>query len=121
MKAVAVRSRIQLKNILFATDFSHAAASALPFAAEIAQRFGARLFAMHAKTPENYALPTSEVLPTFMDERRTILRVIRPLSGHTLRCNKAMSASSVRIALRQKPVLTLFCRREQSAELRALP
>jgi nucleotide-binding universal stress UspA family protein len=63
MKAVAVRSRIQMKNILFATDFSPAAATALPFAAEIAQRFGARLFAVHAKTPENYALPTTEVWP----------------------------------------------------------
>jgi nucleotide-binding universal stress UspA family protein len=63
MKAVAVRSRIQLKNIVFATDFSHAAATALPFAAEIAQRFGAKLFAVHAKTPENYALPTTEIWP----------------------------------------------------------
>lgn len=63
MKAVAVRSRIQVKNIVFATDFSHAAATALPFATEIAQRFGAKLFAVHAKTPENYALPTSELWP----------------------------------------------------------
>ncbi|HXL23555.1 MAG TPA: universal stress protein [Candidatus Dormibacteraeota bacterium] len=63
MKAVAARKRIQLKNILFATDFSHAAAAALPFAAEIAQRFGAKLYAVHAKTPENYALPVTEVWP----------------------------------------------------------
>jgi nucleotide-binding universal stress UspA family protein len=63
MKAVAVRSRIQLRNILFATDFSPAAANALPFAAEIAQRFGANLFAVHARTPENYALPVTEIWP----------------------------------------------------------
>ena len=63
MKAVAVRSRIEVKNIVFATDFSHAAATALPFATEIAQRFGAKLFAVHAKTPENYALPTQELWP----------------------------------------------------------
>ena len=63
MKAVAVQTRIQVKNIVFATDFSHAAATALPFAAEIAQRFGAKLFAVHAKTPENYALPTAELWP----------------------------------------------------------
>jgi nucleotide-binding universal stress UspA family protein len=63
MKAVAVQTRIQLKNIVFATDFSHAAATALPFAAEIAQRFGAKLFAVHAKTPENYALPAAELWP----------------------------------------------------------
>jgi nucleotide-binding universal stress UspA family protein len=63
MKAVAVRNRIQIKNILYATDFSQTAAAALPFAAEIAQRFGAKLYAVHAKTPENYALPVTEVWP----------------------------------------------------------
>jgi nucleotide-binding universal stress UspA family protein len=63
MKAVAVRTRILVNNIVFATDFSRAAATALPFAAEIAQRFGAKLFAVHAKTPENYALPTAEIWP----------------------------------------------------------
>src|SRR5215468_11042057 len=63
MKAVAAQTRIQLKNILYATDFSHAAATAMPFAAELARHFGAKLFAVHAKTPENYALPTTEIWP----------------------------------------------------------
>ena len=61
--ALAFSHRVQLKNILFATDFSDAAAAALPFAAQIAKSFGAKLFAVHAKTPENYALPTPEVWP----------------------------------------------------------
>ena len=61
--ALAISHRVQLKNILFATDFSDAAAAALPFAAQIAKSFGAKLFAVHAKTPENYALPTPEVWP----------------------------------------------------------
>ena len=61
--ALAVSNRVQFKNVLFATDFSKAAAAALPFAAQIAKRFGAKLFAVHAKTPENYALPTPEVWP----------------------------------------------------------
>jgi nucleotide-binding universal stress UspA family protein len=63
MKAATALSRIQLKNILFATDFSPAATAALPFAAELAKHFGAKVFAVHAKTPENYALPTTEVWP----------------------------------------------------------
>lgn len=63
MKAVPVRSRIQIKNILLATDFSIAAANAMPFAGELARHFGASLFAVHAKTPENYALPTAEIWP----------------------------------------------------------
>lgn len=61
--AMAISHRIQIKNIVFATDFSDAAEGALPFAAQIAESFGAKLFAVHAKTPENYALPTTEVWP----------------------------------------------------------
>jgi nucleotide-binding universal stress UspA family protein len=63
VKAATALNRIQIKNILFATDFSPAANNALPFAAEIAYRFGAKLFAVHAKTPENYALPATEIWP----------------------------------------------------------
>lgn len=63
MKTIAVPTRIQIKNILFATDFSQAAQAALPFAAQIAERFGAKLFAVHARTPGNYALPTTEIWP----------------------------------------------------------
>jgi nucleotide-binding universal stress UspA family protein len=62
-QAIAVSHRVQLKNIIFATDFSPTATAALPFAAQIARTFGAKLFAVHAKTPENYALPTTEVWP----------------------------------------------------------
>jgi nucleotide-binding universal stress UspA family protein len=61
--ATAVQNRIQLKNIVFATDFSQTAQAALPFAAEIAQRFGANLFAVHPKSPENYALAATEIWP----------------------------------------------------------
>jgi nucleotide-binding universal stress UspA family protein len=60
---VAISHRVQIKNVLFATDFSPTATAALPFAAQIARSFGAKLFAVHAKTPENYALPTTEVWP----------------------------------------------------------
>lgn len=63
MIATTARAAIQLKNIVFATDFSPAASAALPFAGSIAREFGANLFAVHAKTPENYALPATEVWP----------------------------------------------------------
>src|SRR5262250_3394550 len=61
--ALAISHRIQIKNIVFATDFSNTASAAIPFAAEIAKSFGAKLFAVHAKTPENYALPPTELWP----------------------------------------------------------
>jgi len=63
MNATTARAAIQLKNAVFATDFSPAASAALPFAGSIAKLFGANLFAVHARTPENYALPATEVWP----------------------------------------------------------
>ena len=51
MKTLDARTRIQLRNILFTTDFSPAAAAALPYAVTIAKRFGAKLFALHVRTP----------------------------------------------------------------------
>jgi nucleotide-binding universal stress UspA family protein len=63
MPMTATSNSIQLKNIVLATDFSIAATAAVPFAAELARHFGANLFAVHAKPPENHALPTSELWP----------------------------------------------------------
>ncbi|MGA8220090.1 MAG: universal stress protein [Candidatus Acidiferrales bacterium] len=51
MKAIEARTRIQFKNILFATDFSTAANAAAPFAAELAKRYGAKLYALHVRPP----------------------------------------------------------------------
>jgi len=68
MNATTARAAIQLENIIFATDFSPAAAAALPFAGSIARQFGANLFAVHARTPENYALPATEVWPIYNEQ-----------------------------------------------------
>jgi nucleotide-binding universal stress UspA family protein len=51
MKAIEARTRIQFKNILFATDFSAAADAAIPFAVELAKRYGAKLHALHVRPP----------------------------------------------------------------------
>ena len=40
MKALEVKRRIALKNILFATDFDASANRALPFAVALADRYG---------------------------------------------------------------------------------
>ena len=55
MKAVQARARISFKKILFCTDFSSAANVALPYAAELAQHFGATLFGFHARLADHYA------------------------------------------------------------------
>jgi nucleotide-binding universal stress UspA family protein len=51
MKAMEARTRIQFKNVLFATDFSPAADAAAPVAAELAKRYGAKLYALHVRPP----------------------------------------------------------------------
>jgi len=43
--------KIDVKNVLFLTDFSVAAGAAIPYAAAIAKRFGSRLHALHVQTP----------------------------------------------------------------------
>jgi nucleotide-binding universal stress UspA family protein len=75
--ATAISHRVQIKNVLFATDFSSTAAAAMLFAARIAESFGAKLFAVHAKVPENYAVPTFDACPPFavaLEENTTELR-----------------------------------------------
>jgi len=54
MKAVQGRTRITLKNILFATDFSQAADAATPIAIEIAQRYGAKVYGVHVNRFDDY-------------------------------------------------------------------
>ena len=51
MKALDTTTRIQLQNILFLTDFSPAADAAIPYAKEVTKRFGAKLCALHMRTP----------------------------------------------------------------------
>lgn len=51
MKTLDTQTRIQLKNVLFLTDFSTAAGGAIPYAAEVAKRFGAKLYALHVQPP----------------------------------------------------------------------
>jgi len=43
MKAVQARTRITVKNILFATDFSPAADLAALITVQVAQRYGAKV------------------------------------------------------------------------------
>jgi nucleotide-binding universal stress UspA family protein len=57
MKAKEARSRIQFKNILFATDFSPAAGAAIPFAAELAKHYDAKLYALHVRPAINPITP----------------------------------------------------------------
>jgi nucleotide-binding universal stress UspA family protein len=54
MKAVQAKTRIALKNILFATDFSSAADAAVPFAMQIARRYAAKVYGVHVNSRDDY-------------------------------------------------------------------
>ena len=51
MKPAAAKTRTRFDNILFATDFSSAAARAIPFVKKIARHFQSSLVAFHVKPP----------------------------------------------------------------------
>src|SRR5713101_4271552 len=54
MQAVQARTRITLKNILLATDFSAASDAAAPIAIQIAQRYGAKVYGVHVNRFDDY-------------------------------------------------------------------
>lgn len=51
MNTIPTQARIEIKNVLFPTDFSQAGDAAIPFASEIAKRFGAKLHVLHVRPP----------------------------------------------------------------------
>ena len=60
MQAVQARTRITLKNILFATDFSAASDAAAPIAIQIARRYGAKIYGVHVNAADPYAATAPE-------------------------------------------------------------
>jgi len=76
MKAVQARSKVALKNMLFATDFSPTADAAGLIAKQIAQRYAAKIYGLHVKPIENYvnyaaAAPEAWAAMTEASERAT--------------------------------------------------
>jgi nucleotide-binding universal stress UspA family protein len=63
---VQVPTHIAIKNILFATDFSPASESALPFAVSVARRFGSSIHAVHVLSHGELA-PLPDGSPILMD------------------------------------------------------
>ena len=54
------RTRVALKNILFATDFSPAADAAVPFAIQIPRSYGAKVYGVHVNPFDNYTAAAPE-------------------------------------------------------------
>jgi len=69
MKAVQARSRIALKNILFATDFSPSANAAAPFAMQIAKNYGAKVYGLHVSLFDDYTSAAPEAWAMMAESR----------------------------------------------------
>ncbi len=67
MNAVATKARIGLKNILFATDFSPAAETALPYAVGLAKQYGAKVHGLHVRFPATYPIVGPEAIPQVIE------------------------------------------------------
>jgi nucleotide-binding universal stress UspA family protein len=68
-----VIGQLTLKNILFATDLSSAAERALPYALEIARRYGSTIYAAYVIEPEVYPLVPPTAWPK-MAEQEEVFR-----------------------------------------------
>lgn len=67
-------SRVAIHKILFATDLSTAAEKALPYAMEIARRYGATLYVVHAIAPAGYPYAPVAAWPA-LEEQEERFRV----------------------------------------------
>jgi len=63
MKAIQAQSRISVKSILYLTDFSPIAESAVPYALALAHNYGAKIYALHVRPLEIYGMAPPESWP----------------------------------------------------------
>jgi nucleotide-binding universal stress UspA family protein len=67
MKTAAAKSAIGFRNILFATDFSPAAARAVPYVKKIAKHYDAALVALHVRTPVVNPMTEPATWPSYLE------------------------------------------------------
>jgi len=67
MNLAGTKTRICIKNILYATDFSPAARMALPYVLGLAQRYSARVHALHVRHPSPYRIVGPEAMVQMME------------------------------------------------------
>lgn len=70
MTTGAARSAVRFRNVLFATDFSPAAAQAIPYVKKIAKHYDADLVALHVRPPVVNSMTEPGTWPTDMEAAR---------------------------------------------------
>jgi len=69
MNATGTQTRLSLKNILYASDFSQTAETALPFVKGLSRQYTATVHALHVRTPF-YPIVGPEGLPQIMEAEK---------------------------------------------------
>jgi nucleotide-binding universal stress UspA family protein len=88
----AVNSRIQLKNVLYATDFSAAANAATPYVRELVKYYRAKLYAFHVRPsavnpmtpPETWASMKEAAAVEAEQEREKLIQEFAPSKPEVL-------------------------------------
>lgn len=67
MAVPKAQTRVALRNILYATDFSPLAEIAASYAAELAHRYGSKVFALHVRSLQSYGMAPPESWPALKE------------------------------------------------------
>src|SRR5450755_5098459 len=67
MKTATAKVAVGFRNILFATDFSPAAARAIPYVKKIAKHYDATLVTLHVRTPVVNPMTEPATWPTYLE------------------------------------------------------
>jgi nucleotide-binding universal stress UspA family protein len=81
VEALQTNTRISLRNILVATDFSKPSKAALPYAIGLAQQYGAKVFVAHALRPQPHLTVPLEPMPVsddlvWLDAKRNLANLV---------------------------------------------
>ena len=72
MKTATAKTRTRFQNILFATDFSAAAAQAIPYAKKIAKHYQSNLVALHVRPPVVYPMAEPATWPIDIEAAKAV-------------------------------------------------
>jgi nucleotide-binding universal stress UspA family protein len=70
MKLMDARTRVAVRNILMAVDFSPSSNGALAYATALAHRYGSRIYLAHVIRPDVYQLVSPEAMETVLEQTR---------------------------------------------------
>jgi nucleotide-binding universal stress UspA family protein len=112
MSAAQAGARIELRNILFLTDFSEPSEAALPYAVSIAREYGCVIHALHVLTPAAYIYTAPELTADAIAAQeecaeRDMARLTAQLTGvpnEAIILRNAQIWPSLEQVLRQRPI-----------------